>query len=309
MLMMSWLFVLMTLTSIMSQEVPVGPYIQVILDIHNRYRRIQQSSNMQELVWDNALSREALVWARGCRFEHRPATGSLLERPGENLAFMTNQYPIEEQIETVMKDMYDEINDYYYNDQNNCGSSCHYTQIVWANTTKIGCGMYVCDLLSNVYRNAWHFVCFYSPRANFCLPPCYPFLRNGRPCSQCKTGQFCRSGLCSDRNGVSGGVTPNVPAASVTSPEIISNQNTNGIDSSDVTVGRDNVNPTTPNTVDNNRAETDGQDNSEINFETTLGPTGTTECEDNDAVCPFWANAGQCDGWRLEFCKLSCNRC
>lgn len=50
MLMMSWLFVLMTLTSIMSQEVPVGPYIQVILDIHNRYRRIQQSSNMQELV-------------------------------------------------------------------------------------------------------------------------------------------------------------------------------------------------------------------------------------------------------------------
>lgn len=61
--------------------------------------------------------------------------------------------------------------------------------------------------------------------------------------------------------------------------------------------------------IDNNRAETDGQDNSEINSETTLGPTGTTECEDNDAVCPFWANAGQCDGWRLEFCKLSCNRC
>jgi pathogenesis-related protein 1 len=57
-----------------------------------------------------------------------------------------------------------EMKDYTYA-QNSCaaGKVCgHYTQVVWKNTTTIGCGMAICD---NPKNQIW--VCQYLPSGNW----------------------------------------------------------------------------------------------------------------------------------------------
>ncbi len=50
---------------------------------------------------------------------------------------------------------------YYDYENNTCHSVCgHYTQVVWQNTTKVGCGMATCN------DNAQIWVCQYNPRGN-----------------------------------------------------------------------------------------------------------------------------------------------
>ena len=63
----------------------------------------------------------------------------------------------------------------------------HYTQVVWAKTTKLGCGY--------IYQNAKHtVVCNYNPAGNFISQPIY---KTGRPCTACpSTMAKCDDGLC-----------------------------------------------------------------------------------------------------------------
>lgn len=174
-----------------TQEIPVAPYKKLFVDLHNQYRRQEGSSNMQEMVWDDALSREAAEWITTCSYQHK------MGDKGENLSFSTHKYNNTVKIRNAMKRYYDEKNRYTYNDQNRCAHyiACHYTQLVWAETNKVGCAMQKC---SNYL--VWYLACFYSPRANFHKG--YPFLK-GRACANCDAGQSCHNGLCS--GAVSGG--------------------------------------------------------------------------------------------------------
>merc|ERR1712154_165230 len=48
-------------------------------------------------------------------------------------------------------------------------SCCHYTQVVWKKTTKIGCGLSQCPELKtgrSTMRNAAYFACYYNPPGN-----------------------------------------------------------------------------------------------------------------------------------------------
>lgn len=128
--------------------------IQEILTAHNSYRSDVGISN---LTWSEEVATSAQAWAdelaTNCDFKH--SSGEY----GENIWAGTKGAfnPTD-----VVTSWGSEISDYDY-DSNTCadGKDCgHYTQIVWKNTTKVGCGTVTCDGL-----DVW--VCQYDPPGNF----------------------------------------------------------------------------------------------------------------------------------------------
>ena len=76
-------------------------------------------------------------------------------------------------------------------------STGHYTQMVWARTSKIGCG-------SITWREGafikQYMVCNYGPAGNTLRRPMYQI---GNACSKCPPGTSCSNGLCSANGGSS----------------------------------------------------------------------------------------------------------
>ena len=128
--------------------------IQEFLDAHNSYRN---DVGIGDLSWSTDLATTSKDWADvlavDCGFTH--SGGSY----GENLWKGTSGFF---SIQDVVDAWGSEKANYNYSD-NTCddGEVCgHYTQIVWANTTEVGCGTASCD-----GTDIW--VCQYLPRGNF----------------------------------------------------------------------------------------------------------------------------------------------
>ncbi|XP_078681759.1 glioma pathogenesis-related protein 1-like [Branchiostoma floridae x Branchiostoma belcheri] len=141
--------------------------INAILQAHNNYRSAVSptAANMEYMEWDDSLATIAQSWADGCNFEHNtnqePSYSAELW-VGENLYASTGSYNAGEETEN----WHSEVSDYTYS-SNSCASGrvCgHYTQVVWATSNKLGCGMKFCATLANSYlNNASLVVCNYSP--------------------------------------------------------------------------------------------------------------------------------------------------
>lgn len=113
--------------------------------------------SLAPLAFDGDLSRTAQAWSAGCVFEH--STGDL----GENLAFLSGQDSTPEDAVGLWADE-DAFYDY---DTNACapGEVCgHYTQIVWRDTQRVGCGSSTCTI-DGFEGLFW--VCNYDPPGNF----------------------------------------------------------------------------------------------------------------------------------------------
>merc|ERR1719318_1184343 len=98
-----------------------------------------------------------------------------------------------------MKGWHDEKNMFSYG-QYACGSSCHYTQIIWHTTTKVGCAITKCNPLyawGQGINNAYYLVCFYKDSGNMMGENPY---QTGAKCSKCPSGSKCNNGLCSTRS-------------------------------------------------------------------------------------------------------------
>lgn len=107
---------------------------QEMLNAHNQWRA---KVGVPPLQWSNELASYAQEWANKLAaqgaFEHR-RDGQY----GENLFMGSGRQfsPTE-----VVDDWGSEVTDYDYA-SNNCRSVCgHYTQIVWKDTTEVGCGV------------------------------------------------------------------------------------------------------------------------------------------------------------------------
>ncbi|XP_032898413.1 peptidase inhibitor 16-like isoform X2 [Amblyraja radiata] len=161
-----------------------------LVDAHNRFRsEVPDATNMLRIKWDAHLEKIATKYSKKCAWKHNPNRG----RVGENL-YATNGALIPAK---GVEDWYMEIYDYDYNTMVcTAGKMCgHYTQVVWANTEKVGCNVNFCDKLHGLdNKNLTILVCNYSPPGN--VIGAKPF-KKGASCSECPSGYKCVDKLCS----------------------------------------------------------------------------------------------------------------
>ncbi|XP_072513444.1 cysteine-rich secretory protein LCCL domain-containing 1 [Salminus brasiliensis] len=179
--------------------------MQAILDLHNKLRAqvYPPASNMEYMVWDTELERTAEEWAETCLWEHGPA--GLLPQIGQNLGVHWGRYrPPTSHVQA----WYDEVKDYSFPYPQECNPHCpftctgpvctHYTQLVWATSSRIGCAINVCydmNVWGQIWAKAVYLVCNYSPKGNWWGHAPY---KHGPPCSACPPsfGGGCRNNLC-----------------------------------------------------------------------------------------------------------------
>jgi len=166
------------------------------LDVHNEYRRKQESSNMYELEWDDHLAIIAWRWAEHCNFTHGQINNDYGSDIGQNLYIKegeTNKYG------GLYSWLYESA--YYDYDTGACSRPpCgHYTQANWGSSYRMGCAYSRCPKLywpeQNKYlTDAHNIVCHYWPAGN--LVGAKPF-KKGPACSECDNGKgWCKDGLC-----------------------------------------------------------------------------------------------------------------
>ncbi|KAF5893493.1 peptidase inhibitor 16-like, partial [Clarias magur] len=165
---------------------------KLIVDLHNNYRATvdPQPANMQRMLWDNAVSQVAENFAARCIWDHNPNVIGVL---GESL-FMTLG-PLT--LNFTVGLWHSERQNYdFYTDSCTPGKLCgDYTQMVWANTTFIGCAAQFCPNVFNFdAQNATVLVCNYYPPGN--IKGQLPY-QVGLPCSSCPNSTIgCLSNSC-----------------------------------------------------------------------------------------------------------------
>ncbi len=137
---------------------------------------VRSALGVQGLIWSDELADYAQEWANylakknRCQLKHRPNHGKYKRHYGENLyaggavRWSDGRTEIQKvSPDMVVKPWAEEVKDYDY-ESNTCrkGKVCgHYTQIVWKDSTKLGCAMAFCSDKNQVW------VCSYDPPGNY----------------------------------------------------------------------------------------------------------------------------------------------
>ncbi|TGZ72585.1 hypothetical protein CRM22_002006 [Opisthorchis felineus] len=142
------------------------------VDEHNRYRKMLVDGElanqptaryMRILSWDRLLSRNAQRLASECRVGHD--SGS--ERATPTFPLVGQNWAGTDNYTDAVRLWFEEYRFYDYR-ENTCepGKLCgHYTQLVWAETRKIGCGVQNCP--ASTFPYGYSVVCNYGPAGNF----------------------------------------------------------------------------------------------------------------------------------------------
>jgi len=120
--------------------------IKVLLQEHNRVRA---NVGVGKLTWSKQLGRYAQAWTdhlatTSCEMQHRPREGKWKQQHGENLFIGTaGFYSVREAVLAWES----EKSDYHYGVFNGGSRKPigHYTQVIWKNSTKVGCGQTLCN--------------------------------------------------------------------------------------------------------------------------------------------------------------------
>ena len=140
-----------------------------MLAAHNQVRanaKPRPKSPLPPLTWSPEAAKVAQAWANQCHFEHNQKRGKF----GENLAAAAP--PGSKTDAEAVMDWASEVADYSYS-SNECapGKACgHYTQLVWRNTTQVGCATAICTKNSPFGSQfpKWQlWVCNYTPPGNY----------------------------------------------------------------------------------------------------------------------------------------------
>ncbi|XP_060063778.1 uncharacterized protein LOC132544223 [Ylistrum balloti] len=141
------------------------------LDAHNKYRKMEGVPSMK---YDKAIEQNAAKHASKCLWKHSSQT-ERQQTPGysylgENLFLQWGSGSVAS-ADYVVGQWYDEKKDY-----DRASLSCtpgkvcgHYTQVVWAKSTAVGCAVQTCATMvvnGRQYSNAIFVVCQYGPGGN-----------------------------------------------------------------------------------------------------------------------------------------------
>jgi len=134
--------------------------IQEFLDVHNTYR---SEVGSDPLVWSEELAAYAKAWGEqlaktGCELNHRPSDGEWAQQYGENLYWSSGFAPTPKQAVDSWGSEKPQYNGGVMDDNNFAAG--HYTQMIWSNTTKVGCAIVPCG------GEAYIVVCNYDPAGN-----------------------------------------------------------------------------------------------------------------------------------------------
>ncbi|KER19381.1 hypothetical protein T265_15563, partial [Opisthorchis viverrini] len=145
-----------------SREQTTDAQRQKLLKYHNDLRDKIRSCQLpgqppvkgpyEPMVWDSDVEAQAQRWADNCKFAHGE-----LEGVGQNAAVASN-------LELAVKLWVDEYMNYNYS-SGSCKpmTEClHYTQMAWATSTKLGCGVKHCP-----ENRTTLYVCDYKPPGNY----------------------------------------------------------------------------------------------------------------------------------------------
>lgn len=142
---------------------PESEFAETFLTLHNEARA---EYDLPPLVWSNELAEGATAWAEELADDHECELIHSDEPYGENLfSLWSSNGDVRGTPDDAMDWWVGEGADYDY-DANACddGAECgHYTQVVWENTTHLGCATTRCTDGSGATDL---FVCRYDPPGN-----------------------------------------------------------------------------------------------------------------------------------------------
>ncbi|KAK0421280.1 hypothetical protein QR680_015154 [Steinernema hermaphroditum] len=184
-----------------------------LVDAHNKFRssnarglekdgpnggNAPKASNMYKMSYSCELEAIAQAWANKCLYKHSGHDGL-----GENLYTVwpaqNNNSPLQDAPASWWSELVEDGVGQYSEDFTmtddvfNAGTG-HYTQMAWARTTEVGCGISHCR---NGRKSQSIVVCNYREQGNYIDEKIYEI---GEPCSNCNefTGSTCSraEGLC-----------------------------------------------------------------------------------------------------------------
>ncbi|XP_043468656.1 venom allergen 5-like [Leptopilina heterotoma] len=151
-----------------------------IVNIHNEFRqRVAKGNegrgnpgpqprarNMPNMAWDSEIANVAQRWANQCKFGHDTCRNVRRFGVGQNvaMAWTTGSNPLS--IKGLITMLYDEVAKFNPNQIKPfrfTGETGHYSQMLWAASTRVGCG-YVNYMNGN--QNTVLLVCNYGPGGN-----------------------------------------------------------------------------------------------------------------------------------------------
>jgi hypothetical protein len=177
-----------------------------VLDITNHYRSLHSASPVH---WNSSLATRGASWAKQCHWRHSGGP------TGENLALGYAN------ISAAIYAWYHEATLYSYSDPGFSEATGHFTQLVWRNTTTVGCGVVDCTGKNGL--EGYYLVCEYWPPGNVVTADNSQFKANVLEGS--------------DKSGDAGEVDNPTPAASVSSSASATASETSGTPSSTNTAG------------------------------------------------------------------------
>ncbi|XP_076598169.1 uncharacterized protein LOC143327607 [Chaetodon auriga] len=164
---------------------------ELLVELHNHYRgQVSPSASaMLPLKWDSSLKVIAEGYAAKCIWNHNPE----LEDTGENLFAGTGPLDLREALEKWFLEHLDyDFHNNSCDEDKMCG---HYTQMVWADTHRVGCAFHLCNNMEGLeWERVSFLVCNYYPAGNY--EDERPYVE-GDWCSRCPENlQKCENNLC-----------------------------------------------------------------------------------------------------------------
>jgi hypothetical protein len=162
--------------------------------------------DMVKLIWDDDLAQVAQNWVDRCSWGHNPNRTSEYAAlvggntyVGENLAVYGTTGSPPNLVDFALDIWFEEVADYNYGPFSSSSASAigHYTQLVWAGTQRVGCGLAVCPGSAFGWPSSftgYYIACDYARGGNYIGS--YPY-EAGPTASHCPPGHpYVENGLC-----------------------------------------------------------------------------------------------------------------